>query len=114
MRVSYSNGYFIPLPEGHAFPMGKFPALHRILLGEALITPADVVEPEPAAWDTLRLAHDESYLNKLRLGTLDRKEERKMGLPWSKRLIHRSRLAVQGTINAVDMALANGIAANLA
>jgi acetoin utilization deacetylase AcuC-like enzyme len=37
-----------------------------------------------------------------------------MGLPWSKRLVYRSRLAVQGTINAAFMALEDGVAANLA
>jgi acetoin utilization deacetylase AcuC-like enzyme len=37
-----------------------------------------------------------------------------MGLPWSERLVVRSRLAVQGTINAAMMALEDGIAANLA
>jgi acetoin utilization deacetylase AcuC-like enzyme len=37
-----------------------------------------------------------------------------MGLPWSKRLVYRSRLAVQGTMNAAMMALEDGIAANLA
>jgi acetoin utilization deacetylase AcuC-like enzyme len=37
-----------------------------------------------------------------------------MGLPWSERLVYRSRLAVQGTINAAFMALTDGLAANLA
>jgi acetoin utilization deacetylase AcuC-like enzyme len=37
-----------------------------------------------------------------------------MGLPWSPRLVDRSRRAVQGTINAALMALEDGIAANLA
>jgi acetoin utilization deacetylase AcuC-like enzyme len=47
-------------------------------------------------------------------GTLDRKEARRLGLPWSKGLAIRSRLAVQGTINAALMALQDGIAGNLA
>ena len=37
-----------------------------------------------------------------------------MGLPWSRRLVYRSRLAVQGTLNAALMALEDGVAANLA
>lgn len=37
-----------------------------------------------------------------------------MGLPWSKELAVRSRLAVQGTINAALMALQDGISGNLA
>jgi acetoin utilization deacetylase AcuC-like enzyme len=114
MRVSYSSSYFVPLPEGHAFPMAKFPALHRILLEESLLQSEDIRPPEEAPWGVLRLAHDEAYLSKLRHGTLTRKEERKLGLPWSPRLTQRSRLAVQGTINAVGMALEDGLAANLA
>jgi acetoin utilization deacetylase AcuC-like enzyme len=37
-----------------------------------------------------------------------------MGLPWSPALVRRSRLAVQGTINAAFMALHDGLAGNLA
>ena len=114
MRVSYSDGYFVPLPPGHPFPMGKFPALHRLLLEEGLITPADVIPPRQADWADLLLIHTPAYLNALSAGTLPRRAIRRMGLPWSPRLVHRSRLAVQGTINAALMALHDGIAANLA
>lgn len=114
MRVTYCEGYYVPLPEGHPFPMGKFPALYRILLTEGLIRPDDVVAPEPAPWEQLLLVHTPDYLGKLREGTLDRKEQRKMGLPWSTGLVTRSRTAVGGTISAARMALENGLAASLA
>ncbi len=114
MRVSYSESYYVPLPSGHPFPMGKFPALHRILLEEGLIEPEDVVEPRQADWADLLLAHTRPYLAALAGGTLDRLAERRMGLPWSKQLVVRSRRAVQGTLNASLMALHDGIAANLA
>ncbi len=114
MRVSYSPAYYVPLPEGHAFPMGKFPALERTLLAEGLTRPSRVVEPGEASWEELSLAHTGSYLAKLRDGRLSRAEERRLGLPWSRRLVHRSRVAVRGTVNAAWMALEDGIAANLA
>lgn len=114
MRVSYSNGYYVPLPDGHPFPMGKFPALHRILLEEGIITADDVVAPRQADWADLRRIHSSSYLSQLARGTLSDRAERRMGLPWSKQLVYRSRLAVQGTINAAVMALTDGVAANLA
>ena len=114
MRVSYCEGYHVPLPEGHAFPMGKFPALHRILLAERLIGADDVVEPTQADWADLSLVHTEEYLSKLRRGTFLHPEIRKLGLPWSQALVRRSRLAVRGTVNAAWMALEDGIAANLA
>jgi len=53
MQVSYHPDYYVPLPEGHPFPMGKFPALHRILLAESLIRPADVVPPA-CGWSMTR------------------------------------------------------------
>ncbi len=114
MRVSYSPDYYVPLPEGHAFPMGKFPALERKLLAEQLTRPSSVVEPGEATWEELSLAHTPGYLAKLREGRLSRAEERRLGLPWSHRLVHRSRVAVRGTVNAAWMALEDGIAANLA
>jgi acetoin utilization deacetylase AcuC-like enzyme len=114
MRVSYSDGYYVPLPDGHPFPMAKFPALHRRLLDEDLITPSDVVAPRQADWADLQRVHTSDYLKRLAEGTLSDHAERRMGLPWSKRLVYRSRLAVQGTINAAFMALTDGVAANLA
>jgi acetoin utilization deacetylase AcuC-like enzyme len=114
MRVSYSDGYYVPLPDGHPFPMAKFPALRRRLLEEDLITEGDVVAPRQADWAALRRVHTSGYLARLARGTLSDHAERRMGLPWSKRLVYRSRLAVQGTINAAFMALTDGVAANLA
>ncbi|NKB72569.1 MAG: histone deacetylase [Candidatus Latescibacteria bacterium] len=114
MRASYSPGYSIPLPPKHPFPMGKFSALHRILLAEGLLRPADIFAPTQASWADLELVHTPQYLDQLAHGTLARKAQRKMGLPWSPALVKRSRLAVQGTIQAARMALADGIAANIA
>ena len=114
MRVSYSPGYWVTLPQGHPFPMGKFPALHAILLRDGLIRPQDVAVPYEVSWEDLQRVHDRTYLQRLREGTLDRRQERRLGLPWSAALVRRSRLAVQGTLNAARLALEDGIAANLA
>lgn len=114
MRVSYCDGYYVPLPDGHPFPMAKFPALHRQLQDEGLLSDADVVPPRQADWADLRRVHTSAYLSRLARGTLSDQAERRMGLPWSKRLVYRSRLAVQGTLNAAFMALTDGVAANLA
>ncbi|WP_103029755.1 histone deacetylase family protein [Salinibacter altiplanensis] len=114
MRVSYCDGYHVPLPEGHPFPMAKFPALHQQLLDEDVIRPPDVVAPRQADWTDLRRVHTADYLTHLAEGSLSEHAERRMGLPWSERLVYRSRLAVQGTINAALMALTDGVAGNLA
>ena len=114
MRVSYSPDYFVQLPSKHPFPMGKFPALRRILQAEGLLSEKEIVEPSEADWEILQLAHTDEYLGALRAGVLTAAAERKLGLPWSEALVRRSRLAVQGTLNAAEMALEEGIAANLA
>ncbi|MEM1057222.1 MAG: histone deacetylase [Bacteroidota bacterium] len=114
MRVSYHPGYVVPLPEKHAFPMGKFSALHEILLTEGVIAPRDVMAPREADWSDLLLVHTRRYLEALATSTLSRQEERRMGLPQSPALWRRSRLAVQGTMSACLAALQDGLAGNLA
>ena len=114
MHVCYSEGYFVPLPDQHPFPMAKFSSLHGILLREGLICPSDICESVEATWEDLRLVHTGEYLDKLADGALEQSEERRLGLPWSEGLVRRSRLAVGGTLLAARLALEEGIAANLA
>ena len=114
MRVSYHPDYVVPLPPRHAFPMRKFAALRDLLVAEGVVSEADIVAPREADWGDLLLVHTQRYLDALASGTLTRQEERRMGLPWSPALVRRSRLAVQGTINALMMALEDGVAGNLA
>jgi acetoin utilization deacetylase AcuC-like enzyme len=114
VRVCFHPGYVIELPPGHRFPMPKYGLLHEILLEEGLITRAHVLEPDEASWTDLARVHGARYLERMELGALDVRAERRLGLPWSPALVRRSRLAVQGTLEAARMALADGLAANLA
>jgi acetoin utilization deacetylase AcuC-like enzyme len=114
MRCCFHPDYVIPLPEGHRFPMPKFGLLHRQLRADGLLSERDVVEPREASWADLRRVHTETYLTDFANGTLPERAQRRLGLPWSPALVRRSRLAVQGTIEAVELALENGAAANLA
>lgn len=112
--VCFHADYFVPLPEGHRFPRGKFAGMHRILLNEGLIQTEEVITPDEALWDDLQLVHTKAYLDSLRYGTMDRKAERRMGLPRTDGIVRRSRLATQGTFEAGRVAFEDGIAANLA
>jgi acetoin utilization deacetylase AcuC-like enzyme len=114
MRCAYHPDYFLALPPSHPFPMAKYPLLLERLLQEGLVAPADLIEPVEAAVDDLRLVHTGDYLDSLATGTLDAAAARKIGVPWSARLWRRSRLAVQGTLEAARAALDDGLAANLA
>lgn len=114
MRVSFTQGYNAELPNGHIFPMKKFVVLHRQLLDRGIISENQVIKPSLADFTSLCSIHTSRYTSAVWNGTLTRKEERRMGLPWSKSLAIRSRLAVQGTINAGLMALQDGVSGNLA
>lgn len=114
MRVSYAPGYYAPIPHEHIFPMGKFPGLYRYLTEQNIIHKSDVIQPSMVDMSNLLTAHSQRYVNGIMNGSLSKKEIRRMGLPWSKALAVRSRLAVQGTINAAIMALQDGIAGNIA
>jgi len=114
LRVSYSPGYYAPIPHEHIFPMGKFEGLYRYLLEIDLIKKSDIMEPGMVDMANLITVHTRRYADGIMSGKLPRKELRRLGLPWSERLAIRSRLAVQGTINAAIMALQDGIAGNLA
>lgn len=114
MRISYSPGYVAPLPKGHVFPMKKFSGLYDYLISNGIFKDRDVVEPSMVDFANLYTVHTQRYGHGVWTGDLSRKEIRRMGLPWSKELAIRSRLAVQGTINTGLMALQDGIAGNLA
>jgi acetoin utilization deacetylase AcuC-like enzyme len=94
--------------------MKKFKGLHQYLLDEDIIHENEVVAPSMVDMTNLMTVHSPRYSKGIMEGSLSKKELRRLGLPWSKELAVRSRLAVQGTINAAIMALQDGIAGNLA
>jgi len=114
LRVSYHHDYYVELPEGHPFPMAKFPDLYNILITDGVVKRGDVVRPAEAELEILRLVHTDEYLWKLATGNLTGPEQRRLGIPWTESLWRRSRLAVSGTVNAALMALEDGCAGNLA
>jgi len=114
MRCTYHEGYFVPLPATHPFPMAKYPLLAQRLLRSGLVRPDDLREPGEASLDDLRLVHSDEYLERLATGTLHPAAVRRIGVPWSAALWRRSRLAAQGTLDAARAALQDGLAANLA
>jgi acetoin utilization deacetylase AcuC-like enzyme len=114
MKCSYHEGYGIALPAAHPFPMSKYSLLRNRLLAEGLLRPADILVPEPIDLVTAALVHTPAYLEKLESSSLSAQEQRRLGLPWSRELWLRSRLAAGGTLQAARTALETGLAANLA
>jgi acetoin utilization deacetylase AcuC-like enzyme len=114
MKCIYHPGYAVTLPPGHPFPISKYEILKDLLLREGLVASGDLLAPDPIDLDSLALIHTREYLAKLNGPGLSGAEERRLGLPWSQALWLRSRLAAGGTLLAARIALAEGIAANLA
>ncbi len=115
MQLSHHPDYFLPLPEHHPFPMAKYVLVHRYLRERGLLAAATTIEPGEASLEDLARVHTREYLAALAAGSLDVTAQRRIGVPWSARLWRRSRLAVQGTLEAAQAALRSGsIAGNLA
>lgn len=114
MKVFYSPNYYADIGDGHIFPIRKFELVRDRLLQEGTMQPEDLVEPQPASIADVLQVHTEDYVTRLRAGTLNRQEIRRLGLPWSESLVRRSFYAVGGTIAATRTALETGVGSNLA
>ncbi len=104
----------LPLPQGHRFPMSKYALLRQRLRASGLFTDAAFQVPAAAADEDLLRVHCPDYLAALQTGTLERSVERRIGFPWSKQMVERSRRSVGGTLGAARTALAESLAVNLA
>ncbi len=114
LPIVHHPDYVTPLPPGHRFPMAKFGKIYDILLSDGIATLDQFYLPEIAPREWLELAHSPSYVNAYFEGTLDVKAQRRIGLPWSKALVQRTRTAVGGTVLTGRLALEYGLACNTA
>ena len=111
MKLFYCDHFVLPLPDGHRFPMDKYRRLRERWSGDARF---ELLEPPAAADHELALAHEHGYIDRVVDGTMDRREVRALGFPWSPGLVERSRRSNGATIAAGRVALAEGAAGNLA
>lgn len=109
-RWAYTTAHcHLEVPDHHPFPKYKYAGV-----AEAL---ADTLEIRPApniGWDSLALAHEPNYLQKIRLEGLTKQESHKVGLPWTQSLLTRALHAAGGTLSATRDALETGLGLNLA
>ena len=106
--------YTAPLPPGHRFPIGKFGRIRDLLVADNVVTASAWRTPVPVTEAELCLAHNPDHVAAvLNLG-LDRKAERRLGLPLSPALVRRACAAVGGTVLTARLALAEGLACNIA
>ena len=114
LPIVHHADYVVPLPEGHRFPMPKFGLLHAHLCDIGLARSEHVFTPEMPTRDELLLVHEPEYVDAFVNGDIDANMQRRIGLPWSAALAHRTRIAVGGAIRTAELALEHGLACNTA
>jgi len=116
LKIAFHPIYKHPLPEGHRFPMEKYDLLPKQLLHEGTCEQNHFFEPQilPENEIYITQAHDEAYIINLYNLDIEPRQARKIGFPLSAELVERERLITNGTIQACNFALKNGIAMNIA
>lgn len=113
MLAFTSARYTVPLGH-HSYPMEKYRLVPERLLADGVLTPDQLVEPEPISLDDVLRVHTSSYVQAFLDGTLDRRALLRLGLPWSPALVRRVLAVGGGTLGAANAALRDGTAVNLA
>jgi acetoin utilization deacetylase AcuC-like enzyme len=97
----------------HVFPSVKYTLIHQALLERGIAAPADVVAPEAAADEDLRLVHTADWVTRLKALKLTFAEINRLEIPVSPELVRALWLATGGSIRAGREALAHGLAYNI-
>ena len=114
LNVVYNHNYDIPLPDGHRFVGTKFSDLYNHIKDSDIYKNLIIHKSIEAPISDVQCVHKSEYVLNVKQGSLSRADERKINLPWSKRLARRSFLAIQGTLQTSQLALENGVACHLA
>ena len=112
LPVVNHQDYEAQLNDDNKFPIKKFGELAKALIKNKIVK--NFYIPEPCSVETLKKAHTEDYINKIKNKTLDKNEIRKIGFPLVDSVIRRSFIATGGTVLATKLALNYGIACNTA
>ena len=112
LPVVNHKDYEAQLNDDNKFPIKKFGELAKALIRNKILKKFYI--PEPCSVETLKEAHTEDYINKIKNKTLDKNEIRKIGFPLVDSVVRRSFIATGGTVLATKLALNYGIACNTA
>ncbi len=97
----------------HVFPTAKYRLIRDRLVREGTIRPEDVIRPEPATDDDVRLVHTADYVEKIKAGSLTLQEQAVLELPFSPALERASWICAGGSLLAGRLALERGVALHL-
>jgi acetoin utilization deacetylase AcuC-like enzyme len=113
VKIFRYDQYTYPLPDGHRFPASKYQLLREAVETAVIVPPQNLINPIPATFEQLLLAHDADYIERVMTGTLSTQEQRQIGLPWSEELARRVQFSVGATLGASRAALKDGVGASL-
>ncbi len=102
------------MPQRHRFPMAKYRLLRERIGQSEHLSHCQLLIPDAATDEQLLTCHTADYLGKIKTGDLSDLEVRRIGFPWSKKLVERSRRSTGASISAGLSALEDGLSVNLA
>lgn len=114
LKAFYSPVFELSLPTHHRFPMSKYRLLRDRVRESATSWGIDLVAAESVSREQLLRAHDPQYVDRVLRGELTKIEVRRIGFPWSTKLVERSLRSAGATLQATRAALTDGVAVNLA
>jgi acetoin utilization deacetylase AcuC-like enzyme len=114
LKIFYTDRFVLPLPENHRFPIQKYTLLRERVTELFQSHPIELLVPHAATHGELLQAHSDDYIRRMENGSLSSLELRKLGFPWSTKLVQRSRRSSGATIEACRAAVREGISVNLA
>ncbi|RSD31928.1 histone deacetylase family protein [Vibrio pectenicida] len=108
----------LPLPDGHRYPIYKYRLLYQEIVKRCLKDSQwqkqfCYHEPAPLLRKEVEQTHCEHYIEQLFSGTLPISPMRRIGFPWSERLIERTLTSAGGTCLTAELALEHSIAIHL-
>ena len=95
--------------------MAKYTVLRNRI--EEMLVPegrCELLLPSAATDEQLLLVHTKRYLEAIKSGELSDVEQRRIGFPWSLKMVERSRRSTGASIAAGRSAIEDGVAVNLA
>jgi len=107
-KLVYSDAYYLPIGS-HVFPAEKYRRVRDRLIAAGVAEASDFIEPQPATDQDVLLVHKPDYVEKLRNGTLNPREEMEMEVPYSRELVNAFWLAAGGSILAARLSLIDGV-----
>ena len=94
--------------------MSKYRLLRDRIVANPLHAQDVLLVPPAATVQQLTLAHNPDYVNRVFLGQLSDIELKRIGFPWSEKMVERSRRSSGATLAAARTALTERISVNLA